>query len=371
MHGGDIYSSKIKHDFSVNINPFGFFAHLTALPAFAPLSAFTALTAFSAFFSGIFSALKTYPEIKSDSLRKFLGKKYSVNPANIVVGNGASEIIFAAVKAVNPQKALVISPCFSGYLHALSSLGEKGADTIFFPLEESEDFALTEAKIDRLSALIAEGKPDMLFLCNPNNPNGRVCQKDAVVRLVKFCSNTGTIVLLDECFMELSGKPDCTLTDAAEKFPNLILVNAFTKTYAVPGLRLGYCFCGSQEIAEEMWRQLPEWNVSSVAQKIGIRLLEKNGSIARHAEKISFQRNYLAQKLTALGLKVYSSDANFLLFRSDFKINLKEKLLEKQILVRDCSDYQNLGEGFYRVAVKTRRENRILVEALEKILEKK
>ncbi len=356
MHGGDIYSSEIKHDFSVNINPFGFFSRL------------------SAFLHRDASVLKNYPDLKSDQLRKSLGKKYGVNPSRIVVGNGASEIILAAVRAVNPKKALVISPCFSGYLHALSSVsadGTKGIKPIFFPLEESEDFALTETKIAQLSELIAEEKPDMLFLCNPNNPNGKVCQKDSVAHLVALCRDTETAVLLDECFMELSGKSEtCSLTFDDGIYPHLMIVNAFTKTYAVPGLRLGYCFCGSEKLAERIWRQLPEWNVSSPAQKIGIRLLEKSSSIPRDAYKISVQRRFLAERLSAMGLKVYPSDSNFLLFRSEKKINIKEKLLEKKILIRDCSDYVNLGEGFYRIAVRTHRENRILIKALEKILEK-
>ncbi len=349
MHGGDIYSAKVKYDFSVNVNPFHlpwtFFMH----------------------FLFSFRFMKNYPDMENNDLRNVLSKRYNVSFEKIITGNGASEIIISVVKALNAKKAVLITPCFSGYEHALNSTG---ADAIYFPLDEKNGFAFTKEKIVGLKELLKKQKPDMLFLCNPNNPNGKLCPREIISELADTCREAGVFLLLDECFMDLTGKTEkFSFIKNLENYDNLIIVNALTKSYGVPGLRLGYAFCNSKNMILKIEKQMSEWNVSTLAQKMGTVILKDEKHICHSVKKLSAERIFLSRKLASMKLKVYPSDSIFILFFSDKDIDLKSKLLEKKILIRDCSDYENLQKGFFRIAVKTRKENKIILAAIKNILE--
>ena len=348
MHGGDIYSAKIKYDFSVNVNPF-------------PLP-------FKIFCKYIFSfgSLRRYPEQNSADLIDSISKKYNVSPEKITAGNGASEMIFSTTRAIMPKKAILISPCFTGYKHALESTG---SEIIYFSLNEKDNFDFTEKKISELKDMLCKEKPEMLFLCNPNNPNGKLFSKEIIMQLLECCKITGTFVLLDECFMDLTGKADdFSLIEKIDSYRNLLIVNALTKTFAVPGLRIGFCFCSSNEMILKIKNQLPEWNVSILAQKIGSKLLLCKKLIPETTKRLSIERKFLSDRLEKMGFKTYTTDSNFILFHSENEKTLKEKLLEKEILIRDCSDYENLGSGYYRIAVKTHRENKKILSSIRKVM---
>lgn len=348
MHGGDIYTAKVKHDFSVNVNPFPL-----------PLK-------FLFKYVLSFASLRKYPDQDSRELIDCISKEYNISPDKIIAGNGASEIIFSAVRAVMPKTAILISPCFTGYSHALDSTGSK---IIHFALEEKDGFAFTDGKISEFKDMVSREKPEMLFLCNPNNPNGKLYSKKILIDLLECCKKSGTFVLLDECFMDLTGKAkDFSLMEKLNDYENLLIVNALTKTFAVPGLRLGYAFCSSAEMLSKIKVQFPEWNVSAIAQKLGAELFRYKKCISKSAVKLSAERDFLSKELCKIGFKTYPSDSNFILFRSEKENGLKEKLLKKQILIRDCSDYQNLGSGYYRIAVKQHKENKKLLSLIRKVM---
>lgn len=348
MHGGDIYSTKVKYDFSVNINPFPlpwiFFMH----------------------FILSFKFMKNYPDIESHELRDALSKRYNVSSGKIITGNGASEIILSVTKAVNPKKALLVAPCFSGYEHALNSVE---AEAIYFPLDEKDGFSFTEEKLIGLKDLLKKQKPDMMFLCNPNNPNGKSYSREIISELAEVCRHAGIFLLIDECFMDLTEKAGTnSFLENLKNHDNLIIVNAITKSYGIPGLRLGYAFCNSESMILKIKKQMPEWNVSTLAQKIGCFILKDKKHILHSIKKFSVERIFLSRELALMGLKVYPSDSNFILFFTGIDIDLKNKLLEKKILIRDCSDYENLEKGFYRIAVKNHKKNKIFLNAIQKIM---
>lgn len=350
MHGGDIYSTKIKHDFSININPY--------------------ISLWDIFLVYIksFSSINKYPDYESIKLKAEISKKYDIPFSNIIVGNGASEIIMAIVKTIMPKTTILISPCFLGYIHALKSVDSKN---IFFTLDEKDDFDFTSKKIIQLQKVIKEKKPDLLFLCNPNNPNGKLYSKETIIKILCTCKKTKTYVVLDECFINLTGKAnDFSLKNNIGYFNNLIIVNAFTKTFSIPGIRLGFSFCNSIKINSKIKKQIPEWNISSIAQIMGVSLLKKSKEkdIKKNALKIEKEKNYLTKNLLNFGFKVYSSSSNFILFYSKTYKDLKEKLLKRNILIRDCSDYENLKKGFYRIAIKNHGKNKILITSIKKIL---
>ena len=151
-------------------------------------------------------------------------------------------------------------------------------------------------------------------------------------------------------------------------YDNLIVVRAFTKLFAIPGVRLGYMLSKNDTIRQKVQRNLPEWNVSVLAQMAGEACIRESEYIKETASYVSRQRRLLSDGLKKLGFKVYKSDADFILFYS--KLPLYDILLNKGILIRDCSNYVGLSEGYFRVAVKTYDENVRLLKVIGECIEK-
>lgn len=345
MHGGDIYSNNIELDFSVNLNPLG-----------APEQVLNAVRRSA-------GKAQQYPDPDYRTLREAIGRKYGVSPSKIVCGNGASELIMAVCRAAvgeRPLIAVILTPGFTGYRRALSSVH---ADIMTVKLREEAGWMPD----DSLEEIIAEKKPQLVLFANPSNPTGGMLPGERMRSLARVCRDAGTVFCVDECFMELSDNtlpsliPVCA--QGTEEARNLIVLSAITKTYAVPGIRLGYAFCGSEGLAEALRRVLPEWNVSAAAEAAGIAAMETDcGYLERAGEVIRTERTYLSEKLTACGFHVCPSQADYLLFHGPE--GLYDALLKKKILIRDCSDYEGLGNGWYRAAVKRHEENEKLIRAV-------
>ena len=350
MHGGDIYSNKIKLDFSVSVNPLG-----------APKSVKKAAV----------RAVKncaSYPELESKKLCSLIAKKFGLESKNIVASNGASEIISAFCLAYDFKKVLLLAPGFTGYKRAVE---EAGAEIEYFYLDEKNDFMLEGESLLQLEKLLQEKSFDLLVLTNPNNPNGTLVKDFALEKIAELCLQKKVKILLDECFLLLAGKE--SFAKKIKVFPNVIILRAFTKTFAIPGIRLGYCIC-SEEIAEKIKKILPEWNVSLVAQKCGEESLKLEKYILKSQKKIQKEKNFLSKEIKGIGFKVFKSDANFILFKTDFKNQQEEKkfsqelyafLLSKKILIRSCSDFEGLGKNYFRIAVKNHLENKKLLSQLK------
>ena len=341
MHGGDIYSSKVKYDFSVNVNPLG-------IPRKAKAAGRKALK----------NAIH-YPDQKCLALRKALSEKLGISEDSLCFGNGASELISAFVRASRAKTALLLAPSFSGYKSALDSSDVKAE---YYFLDEKNSFAFSKRDAENLKSRILSKKYGILIITTPNNPNGKLIPPNYIEEIAQACEKSGTWLLIDECFMALSGR-DFSFIKKIGKFKNEAVLRAFTKTFALPGVRLGY-LVSQKETAEKVQRVLPEWNVSNIAQETGLACLSEKKYLLRAARLIEKERKFLSEKLEDFGFTVFDSDVNFILFKSDKIFDLKERLLEKEILIRDCSDYKGLKKGFYRIAVKSRKENRKLVSAL-------
>ena len=234
-------------------------------------------------------------------------------------------------------------------------------------MRAEDDFTLPE----NICQEIARVKPNLLILTNPNNPNGKRISANRLREIADACRTEGTVLLMDECFLALSGGDEDSLIHCirSEALPTVVL-RAFTKTFAIPGVRLGYAVC-SAPTAERIRRELPEWNLSVFAQYAGTAALEAaaggtSGYLAASVEMIARDREYLMAELESLGFRVFPSDANYILFQSRDR-ELHQKLLDKGILIRDCRDYHGLTAGFYRTAVRTHRENTALLRCLRNI----
>ena len=282
-----------------------------------------------------------------------------MNMEEILCGNGAAELFFAAVQAVWPQKALVIAPSFSEYEEALRSVG---AEVEYYYLCEEDNFQIREDYVDKLSEEI-----DMIFLCNPNNPTGQTIDRDRLIKILDRCKKQNIVVILDECFLEFLDEPNrYEMSDLRGEYPNLLIIKAFTKIFSMPGLRLGYAISSNQDILEEMSWKLQQWNVSVPAQMAGVAALEKPKEYIRQTrEYVSGQREYMRNIMKMMGYVVFASKANYLFFKG--RPGLEKEALEAGFLIRDCQNYEGLSEGFYRIAVRTKEENERLITWLGRL----
>lgn len=363
MHGGNIYGSEIEYDFSVNLNPLG--------PPDAVREALAAAL----------NHVEEYPDPEYRELRRALANYRQLAEEQLVLGNGASELIPGIIRALAPKTCMLTAPCYSGYETALKAAAPS-CRIHRIPLRAEDDFTLPENTCQE----IARVKPNLLILTNPNNPNGKRISANCLRAIADACRTAGTVLLMDECFLALSGGDADSLIHRirSEALPAVVL-RAFTKTFAIPGVRLGYAVC-SAPMAERIQRELPEWNLSVFAQYAGRAALEAaapetvtpgtaapgtfaggtSGYLAASVEMIAREREYLSEELEKLGFRVFPSDANYILFQSRDR-ELHPKLLDKGILIRDCRDYHGLTAGFYRTAVRTHRENMALLRCLRNI----
>lgn len=348
MHGGNIYGNEIEYDFSVNLNPLG-----------PPKSVQDALVA-------ALNHVEEYPDPEYRELRRGLANYWQLAEEQLVLGNGASELIPGIIRILSPKNCMVTAPCYSGYETALN-VEAPSCRIHRIPLRAEDDFTLPE----NICKEIARVKPNLLILTNPNNPNGKRISANRLREIADACRTEGTVLLMDECFLALSGGDEDSLIHCirSEVLPAVVL-RAFTKTFAIPGVRLGYAVCSGFPAAR-IRRELPEWNLSVFAQYAGTAALEAaaggtSGYLAASVEMIAREREFLSAELEKLGLRVFPSDANYILFQSRDR-ELQQKLLDKGILIRDCRDYHGLTAGFYRTAARTHRENTALLRCLRNI----
>ena len=343
-HGGDWAGFESEYgkaplDFSANVSPLG-------LPEGVRAAAIRAL-----------ETADRYPDPLCRKLRAALSKYHSVPAENIVCGNGASDLIYRLCLSLKPKRAAVFVPSFSEYALALR---EAGAAVTEIPLPEAEDFRLTEKQVLQIPQDI-----ELLFLCNPNNPTGLLTEREILSAILSLCRKRGTILCADECFLDFCvNATEHSLIPALSEYPNLVILRAFTKTYAMAGLRLGYALCGNKALAERLQNSGPPWVVSGVAQEAGIEALCETNYVNRLRVLISDERRRMKAALEALGLRVIPGEANFLHFQSA-DTALAEKLRARGMLIRECADFAGLRAGWYRTAIRTAEENGALLRALK------
>ena len=346
VHGGDWAGYRAEFgcdalDFSANVSPLGLPAGVAA---------------------AITNALPTadrYPDPLCRELRAALAGAEGVPADWILCGNGAADLIFRLALAVRPRRALLPAPTFAEYEAALQTVG-CAVQRVF--LREENEFAVTEKFIDAVTP-----ETDIVFLCQPNNPTGQVTPPALVERLVRRCAECGAVLVVDECFLDFLPDRDAwTAKQLLRDTPQLIILKAFTKLYAMAGVRLGYALCGDATLLEKMRGAGQPWAVSSLAQAAGLAALQETAYAGAVRALIAEQRPRMAAGLRALGLRVMDGQANYLLFRAtpDFG----EKLRRRGAVVRSCANYPGLDAAWYRTAVRTAEENTRLLQIMGEIL---
>ena len=335
IHGGDIYRNQVNIDFSVNTNPMG-------MPDNVKKALYKAI-----------EKCNEYPDIEASKLMQDVSGALNIKKEYLLFGNGASEIFMGIVHGLRPKKVMIPVPSFFGYEYATKAVT---SDIVYFQLNEEDEFSLKDNFIETLSNDI-----ELIFLANPNNPTGKMTDKQYFVKIMDVCKEKNIMVVLDECFIEFCENETSMLSEI-EKYENLILVRAFTKIYAIPGVRLGYLICSNQNILKKIKRQLPEWNLSTFAQEAGTACIRNTDYVKKTVQYIKKERTYLSCGLKKMGIRVYDSKTDFILIFTEYQ--LYEYLLKKGILIRNCDNFKGLSKGFYRIAVKTREENEKLLKEI-------
>lgn len=346
VHGGDWMGYRERFgrdalDFSANVSPLG-------LPEGVAQAIREALT-----------EADRYPDPLCRTLRAALSRAEGVPPEQILCGNGAADLIFRLVWAAKPRRALVTAPTFAEYAAALDTAG---CEVKRFFLGEAEDFAVTDALVDAV-----DESTDMVFLCQPNNPTGQVTPLVVVQKLLRRCADCGAVLVVDECFLDfLAARDTLTAKTVLRDAPNLIILKAFTKLYAMAGVRLGYALCSDAALLDKMRAAGQPWAVSGLAQAAGLAALEETAYADSVRTLIADQRPRLAAGLRALGLRVVDGQANYLLFRAP--ADFGAKLRRHGAVVRGCGNYPGLDETWYRTAVRTQKENEQLLKIMREVL---
>lgn len=346
VHGGDWVGYSEEYgtqplDFSANVSPLG-----------VPQGIKEAITAAA-------EIADRYPDPLCRSLCRKLAAHEQVSESDVLCGNGAADLIFRAVLAQKPKKALLPAPTFAEYEAALTACG---CQVEYYFLREENDFRLDEGFLQAIIPGI-----DMVFICEPNNPTGVSSPREFLLRVAEQCSRCGALFMLDECFGDFLEKPEThTLKNTLSEFPNLVILKAFTKLYAMAGVRLGYALCANGELLKKMREAGQPWAVSSLAQAAGEAALDETAYVENVRKMVMQERPWIMEQLTNLGMRVVPGEANYLLFHCP--ISLIQPLRQRGILLRSCSNYHGLDENWYRTAVRTHEENICLIQALNEVV---
>ena len=387
-HGGNIQEVCSDYglepgrllDFSANINPLGY---PPALP--------------KALREGLPSILH-YPDINCTDLRRAIAQKTRHKEEDILIGNGSTELMYLIPRAFRPQGGVVFEPTYSEYSRALRLAGasiEKlvsAEDTSFRP-----DLKSVSSRTGVLSCLRQSpeddpgatsrpasggirrgeqyaptgGQSQMVFLCNPNNPTGNLVEKGEILFLAEGLPQS--LIVVDEAFMDFVDEPHkYTVLPEAGRVKNIIVLRSMTKFFGYPGLRLGYMVAHPEVISRVEGHKEP-WTVNALAQLAGEVALGDEDFIFRSREYVASEKLFLHRELSGLeGINPIPPTVNFITSKITLEgltsAGLKETLIRKGLLIRDCSNFIGLNNKYFRVAVRRREENLLLLQALGAIL---
>lgn len=344
IHGGDIYRNPVEYDFSVNINPLG-------MP----------LKSIQAAHEGIVLSGR-YPDYSGERLCQEISRQRGVSEKQMILGNGAAELIYALCHAVRPRHALAPAPTFQEYAVAVEVIGGRME---YHVLRETENFDLDEKILDAITE-----DTDILFLCNPNNPTGRLVNSELMKKIFVRCGEMNVIVCVDESFLpfaeDVAERTALSYMDGEQEMScKLVVIRSFTKIYGMPGLRLGYLVCNDDALLCEIRKNLQPWNTSVPAQMAGLAALADEEFLAKTHDMMRAERAYLELEMQqGLVDKLYPGCANFIFFRAEE--TLMDMLMERGIMIRDCSNFAGLSKGYFRIGIRSHSENQMLIRRWRK-----
>lgn len=352
-HGANLHDLSSKYgfskdefmDFSSNINPFG-----------------TSNKAKEYVINNI-NMVSMYPDPEYINLKKSISTYCNCLENNIVLGSGATELISSFIKTIIPKKALLLSPAYSEYEKELNKINCKV--TKYFSKEEN-NFIINNKE---LAEEINKGDYDLTIICNPNNPTGFAFSKEEIEYILK---NTNCYIMIDETYIEFTETNIYSSTKLVDNYNKLFVIRGTSKFFSTPGIRLGYGLIGDKNVKESINKNLDLWNINIVASSMGEIMFLDNEFISITIDAMLRERDYLNKALNEISdLTVYPSKGNFILCRIDSKKftakELREKLIPKKIIIRDCNSFDGLSEYYFRVCILKPEENRLLIKNLKEL----
>lgn len=325
-HGDDAYQfdHKIESNFSSNVyNKFD-------------------LKNLKEFLCDNISSIHSYPEPDALTLRKLIGNKLDISSEEIGITNGATEAIYLIAQAFRESKTAVVIPTFREYEDAC----EIHDHHLYF--------------IESLDEI--EPDTQLVWLCNPNNPTGKIYDQEYLKKVI--AQNTNTCFVIDQSYAAFTDNKTWSALQAL-KFSNVILLHSLTKCYAIPGLRLGYITAQKDKIDKIKHYSMP-WSVNQLAQLAGLYLLE---NVSYNFSDYLLESQRVQKQLSEVsGIKVHSSEMHFFLCQlaQGKAADLKKFLIEKHgFLIRDAANFRGLNESYFRVAVQDEANNNLLIKAIE------
>ncbi|MDY2736288.1 pyridoxal phosphate-dependent aminotransferase [Intestinibacter sp.] len=352
-HGANLYDLSSKYgfskdefmDFSSNINPFG-----------------TSNKAKEYVINNI-NMVSMYPDPEYVNLKKSISTYCHCLEENIVLGSGATELISSFIKTIKPNKTLLLSPAYSEYEKELNKIN---SEVVKYFSKEENNFVIDEKE---LVNSINERNYDLTIICNPNNPTGFAFSREQVEYILK---NTTCYVMIDETYIEFTETNIYSSTKLVDDYNKLFVIRGTSKFFSTPGIRLGYGLIGDKNIKEAINKNLDLWNINIIASAMGEIMFLDDMFISNTIDAMLRERDYLTTALSSIDdLTVYPSKGNFILCKINSKKltagELREKLLPKKIIIRDCNSFDGLTEYYFRVCILKPEENRLLIKNLNSI----
>lgn len=291
--------------------------------------------------------INNYPEANAQCLQKQLAQWHHVNVEQVLVTNGATEAFYLIAHTYRNQAATIIIPAFSEYEDAC------GANDMQLKYLEWNTINET-SKFDT----------DIVFFGNPNNPTGSILSKVNIHKILH--NNPQTIFIIDEAYIDFT-KDSVSMIDLISQFENLIIIKSLTKTYSIPGLRLGYILSNSSIINKILSYKMP-WSVNSLAIEAGMYIIKNCQEMLLPIDMLLNDTKILMNQLKKIeNISVFETNTNFFLCKTNkgMAADLKQFLLnEYGLLIRDASNFKSLSPQHFRIATQTTNKNELLVKGI-------
>jgi threonine-phosphate decarboxylase len=346
-HGGDVWGYRDIKDYSSNVNPLG-----------APPK-------LNEYIMEAAADLTNYPDDSCADLKAAISERYGIPADSIVVGAGSAEIIRLFPEVfVRPGDAVVMPrPTFSEYGFACRLMGARMVDV---PLDEERSFRIDTG---RLISAVGPGTK-AVYLCNPNNPTGLMIGRGEVMELVEEAARRDAMVFLDETLLELSERDrEVSCVDEVGSHDNLFIIRSFTKSFAMPGLRIGYGF-GSREVVRYLDAGRLSWNLGTIEQRVAARLMrDERGHVRRAVDMLVREKERMHTQVSGILPYPIPKPDSYFFFCPVHRLGItssqfRSLMLERDVLVRDCSSFGPPCERYSRFCVKTPDKNDEFLEAL-------
>jgi threonine-phosphate decarboxylase len=351
VHGGQAWRLGEAEDYSHNLNPFG-------PPDFLREAVLSAV-----------GEVGHYPDDSCELPRRTVAEHFGVGPENVIIGSGSSDIIrcFPNTFLGPGDRAIISRPSFAEYSQQCRIAG---AEILWNDISEEDGLRINRRRLTSLMEMGAKA----LYICNPNNPTGRIEPREKILDIARECEDRGMLLFLDETLLELvHGYEDITCAGLVEEQGNILVAGSLTKSFAIPGIRIGFGIA-SEAMIREMEKVRMTWNVGQVEQDVLVSLVGQHMDyVRRAAEMMHSESRRMHDELTALGFPLDGVADGFFYFTSLRPLGVKcadfqRRMLEHGIMVRDCASFGTPFEWYVRFSVKDRERNDAFIRAVGEVM---